>query len=260
MIFAPLFCAAIAIFNTQATILPLTHLAASDDSDLSILLPTTPMLSPDASLEPSPEQSFDPILDPSMEPSIEPSQLPFETSLETTPECFPADASVTLEDGTIKEMAYLKIGERVAVGNGHFSDVIMFTHKLNDASFRTFVRLHTKSHKLRLTPGHLLYVNGKLIAASQVRVGDFVELSNGTASLVNSVDKVQARGLYNPQTRYGDIIVDGFRASTYTMAVSPAAAHALLSPVRICIKWLNIHFHFLEGGLEGATRVISGLA
>lgn len=39
-------------------------------------------------------------------------------------------------------------------------------------------------------------------------------------------------GLYNPQTLDGRIVVNGIIASTYTTAVIPEAAHALLTPLR----------------------------
>ncbi len=48
-----------------------------------------------------------------------------------------------------------------------------------------------------------------------------------------AVDTVWERGLYNPQTAAGDIVVDGFVASTYTTFASPRAAHALLAPLRL---------------------------
>ena len=43
----------------------------------------------------------------------------------------------------------------------------------------------------------------------------------------------QVKGLYNPLTLAGDIVVDGILASTYTKAVTPKMAHAALAPLRM---------------------------
>jgi uncharacterized protein YjbI with pentapeptide repeats len=148
------------------------------------------------------------------------------------PKCFPADATVLLESGEPRRMDALAVGDRVAVGCGHFSPVYMFTHRLADEQ-SAFVALRTASGaQLRLTSGHFLYVNGALAPASQVLVGDAVELASGAADVVVAVEAAVSAGLYNPQTLQGDVVVDGVRASTYTTAVAPAVAHAASAPLR----------------------------
>lgn len=146
--------------------------------------------------------------------------------------CFPGSTLVRLSTGALVPLSRLQLGDRVAVGNGEFSDVFMFTHR--DASARArFVRLETTSGAvIRLTAGHYLYVNGRLRAAGAVRVGDVLRGGDGIPGVVTRVGNVQGIGLFNPQTAHGDIVVDGVTASTYTRAVAPRAAHALLAPVR----------------------------
>jgi hypothetical protein len=80
--------------------------------------------------------------------------------------------------------------------------------------------------------GHYLYVNGELQTAGSVKVGDMLTLANGDKSAVTEVSSQWAPGLYNPHTLTGDIVVDGILTSTYTDAVSPTLAHALLAPLR----------------------------
>lgn len=54
-------------------------------------------------------------------------------------------------------------------------------------------------------------------------------------SPVVAVEPIWRVGMYNPQTRHGDIVVNGFVVSTYTEAVrTPTIAHALMTPVRFC--------------------------
>ena len=54
-----------------------------------------------------------------------------------------------------------------------------------------------------------------------------------SAGNVTAVTVEWADGLYNPHTMTGDIVVDGVLTSTYTDAVAPSLAHALLWPVRM---------------------------
>lgn len=164
-------------------------------------------------------------------------------------ECFPGDAMVELDDGRHIPMARLMIGDRVRVSATLFSPVFLFTHKVA-AGAHTFVRLSTASGSLRLTPGHYVYANGRLTAAAAVRVGDRLErhgLHPG-CDVVTSTDWVVGAGLYNPQTLDGDIIVDGVRASTFTTAVEPAIASALLSPLRALFSATGRSTALLDGG------------
>lgn len=86
---------------------------------------------------------------------------------------------------------------------------------------------------LTLSSGHYLYVNdGRLVQAGLVKVGDFLETADGTPAVITGKTVVHAIGLYNPHTLHGDILVNGFRTTTYTNALSPLLAHALLAPVR----------------------------
>lgn len=174
--------------------------------------------------------------------------------------CFPAHATVQLEDGSVKSMALLQLGDRVRVAPNLFSDVFMFTHKLAHVSHR-FVRIRTRSgHSLSLTNGHYLYVNGATAAASTVKPGDSVTLADATISTVIAVDSVVAKGLFNPQTVHGDIIVNGVRATTYTTAVERRLAHALLAPLRaafVSVGWsLSV---FDKGAHQLASLVPSGV-
>lgn len=73
----------------------------------------------------------------------------------------PADATVALEDGSVKRMDALSIGDRVQVGNGRYSDVFMFSHKVYNI-VRDFVTVTTSSGaSLSATDGHYIYLHGK---------------------------------------------------------------------------------------------------
>lgn len=139
-------------------------------------------------------------------------------------------------------MSDLRAGDEILVGPNTYSTVFMFTHRLT-AGNNDFVSLATKSGmEIRLTRGHFLYINGHLVTARDARVGDAVELADGSADTIASISMVKGRGLFNPQTLHGDIIVDGVRTSTYTTAVEPSVAHILLTPLRYAHRALTLSF------------------
>lgn len=147
--------------------------------------------------------------------------------------CFPPAATTELEDGRIVRMEDLQIGDRVRVAAGKYSSVFAFTHRDPVAS-AIYVRLSSEcGATIRATAGHYLRVNGGLMAAGRVQIGDWIETAAGVATRVTEKHREFGRGLYNPQTLDGEIVVDGILASTYTTAVAPAAAHAWLAPLRL---------------------------
>lgn len=161
--------------------------------------------------------------------------------------CFPADALVQVAGGGTRRMDELAVGDLVlAAPGGVYSRVFLFTHRDASAS-ASFVQLHTAAaaRPLALTPGHYLYVNGALAAASTARVGDTLLGADGTPARITRITFARARGLYNPQTAAGDVAVDGVIASTYTRAVDPRVAAALLAPARAAAALLGRHWDAL---------------
>lgn len=150
--------------------------------------------------------------------------------------CFPGESVVALRSGGTKRMDELTVGDVVQSGKGVWSSVFMWTHA--DASATSdFVKLTTASgHSLSLSHGHYVYADGKSVPADTVRVGDRLTIADGTTSNVVRVEEITGEGLFNPQTVSGDIVVDGVVATTYTTAVAPGAAHAMLAPVRYAFK------------------------
>lgn len=172
-------------------------------------------------------------------------------------ECFPASATVTLESGETKRMDEVAAGDVVQVGVNQYSKVFGFTHRSADA-VSEFVRLETCCGEvLFATRGHFLHVNGGLKAAGAVEVGDKVVSGGGASKYIVSVKTERARGLYNPQTLHGDIVVNGLLASTYTTAVEPALAHAALTPARALYQFFGITAS-LESGGGGFANLFPG--
>lgn len=150
--------------------------------------------------------------------------------------CFPASATATLKSGLPVRMEELRVGDVVHTGSGGFSTIFLFTHA-EQAITTYFLNLTTASgHSLTLSGGHFLYIGGTPAAANSARVGDKLTLWNGTQSAVVSISRSEHVGLYNPQTLSGDVCINGIQASTFTTAVGPEFAHAVLAPVRVAFK------------------------
>lgn len=185
--------------------------------------PTPAKANPTAQSSPNKKPSKKPIR-PSASPSPRPSEKPGT--------CFPSDANVELASGAVIPIRSLKIGDNVRTGPASFSKVFMFTHK-DENTLNYFVRIQGRSgHFIELSDGHYIPANGEMRAARKVKVGDLIMLADGTETNVASVSTVRKRGLHNPQTVDGSILVNGIVSSTYTEAIRPQAAAALLLPVR----------------------------
>lgn len=164
--------------------------------------------------------------------------------------CFPGTGKVELEGGSTKQIVDLKVGDKVRVSPSEFSEVYFFSTNMREVQSKN-VKLTTASAEISLTSNHFLYVNGKLELARDVKVGDSVVLANGTKAEVTAVGQEWGEGLFNPHTMHGDIVVDGIHASTYTDAVHPKLAHALLSPLRtMYTAGLSFGAEF-EGAVKG---------
>lgn len=147
--------------------------------------------------------------------------------------CFPGDAMVHMSNnGALKMIKDVTVGDSVSVGHGMKSEVFTFSHYEPEA-WTQFVVIWTRCNsKVLLTSGHFLYVNGQLRQAGVVQVGDFLRVSNGSWCDVIKVGQERRMGLFNPHTVHGDLVIDGVFTSSYTSFIKPQSAHALLAPVR----------------------------
>lgn len=166
--------------------------------------------------------------------------------------CFPANSAVELENGTTKRMDEIIVGDRILVAPaGVYSEVFGFTHKVSESeTSRSFVKLSITNgqYQLSATDGHFVYLNGELKVIGRARVGDQVTLGDGRLATITEVSREISRGLYNPQTLHGDIVVSGVMASTYTRAVDPRIAHGSLTMNRALFRWLGQYTSALENG------------
>lgn len=216
---------------------------------------------------PQPSCAEDPLIPtPSPSPSTEATDIIIPTSSsEEEPEyigpsfwpdlleCFPAESLVMLADGSRKSIQQVQVGDFVQVGPSKFSPVFMFTHRFLE-TVRPFTVLTTSRANISLTAGHFIYVNDKLVPAEQAQPGDFIELHDGSKHPILNIRTQLKKGLFNPQTVHGDIVVNGIRASTYTKAVAPPTAHTLLTPLRFLFRFTGWYTSAMDSGVEHLIR------
>ncbi|PXF46100.1 hypothetical protein BWQ96_04106 [Gracilariopsis chorda] len=145
--------------------------------------------------------------------------------------CFPASATVTTQHGAPRRIQHLATAQLVADGRA-FTHTIGWTHR--DPHFEGwFLRISLRNVSATMSHGHYVYSKRGLITADELAVGTMLRTAYGWQP-VTAVERVWRRGLYNVQTASGRLLVDHILCSTYTKAVPPVLAHALLAPVRMC--------------------------
>lgn len=157
---------------------------------------------------------------------------------DSTRACFPAHARVKLSNGFQVPISAIAIGDMVEVGRGEFSPVLMITHADEDIE-STFVEIRTNAGFVVIASSthYLRGMNGVLLEAKNFTVGDTLGVSTSNFDRIVSVERVKHKGLFNPQTASGTLMLrfgraDPVLATTYTTAVRPALAHALMAPLR----------------------------
>lgn len=178
--------------------------------------------------------------------------------------CFPAEATVQLESGTRVRMDQLRVGDQVLVAGGRFSPVFMFTHRTAArAAGGGYTQLRTAGGlSLTATDGHYVQTAGRgLVAAGAVRVGDALVRggADAAADAVVAAGPARARGLYNPHTLDGTLVVDGVVASAYTTALAPGAAHVALAPLRVAYRAAGLWTSVMESGLPAHREVVDAI-
>jgi len=169
--------------------------------------------------------------------------------------CFPADASVQLSSGQSIPMEQLQIGDSVLTQDGTFSEVYVMSHQNPDVVGQfVSIKLANQQH-LDATAKHFVFVSPKCdgsvqqVYASSVKEGMcmFSRYAETGEQLqrVKEVSVREKRGIYNPFTLSGSIVVNGVVASSHSdwflddiaakygwTSMLPAIYQAVLMPAR----------------------------
>uniref|UniRef100_A0A7S1T873 Hint domain-containing protein n=1 Tax=Compsopogon caeruleus TaxID=31354 RepID=A0A7S1T873_9RHOD len=159
--------------------------------------------------------------------------------------CFPASSTVITLSG-LRKMEELELGDSVMTSDGSYSPVFFFGHR-EPNTWHNFIELETENGKLTLSPSHYVYLlDGTMRTAASVQIGDTLVSASGKAREVTGLKNIRERGLFNPHTSSGHLVVDGFKVSCYTETVNPHVAHVLLAPLRALHGFGFIAGQFLD--------------
>jgi hypothetical protein len=121
-----------------------------------------------------------------------------------------------------------------------------------------FLRIHHQlgAKPLELTPAHMLYLaSGKLpVPAHSVKIGDVIKSTDGP-SKVTAIRKISRKGLANPLTLSGSIVVDGIVSSIHSEESGFEGSDAgwiYLSGIKIA------HWHTLVHFIHAPHRIVCG--
>jgi len=143
-------------------------------------------------------------------------------------------------------MEELELGDSVMTSDGSYSPVFFFGHR-EPNTWHNFIELETENGKLTLSPSHYVYLlDGTMRTAASVQIGDTLVSASGKAREVTGLKNIRERGLFNPHTSSGHLVVDGFKVSCYTETVNPHVAHVLLAPLRALHGFGFIAGQFLD--------------
>lgn len=163
--------------------------------------------------------------------------------------CFAPDATASVKNVGWVPMKDLKVGDKVLTSSGTYQPIYSMFY--SSATQETpYLQIHTSENEnvtdmrpLELTANHMLQVAGydNVIPAWQVKVGDFIYVMDQDEQhnslpmsiqqqsfrpvRVNEIQNVIRRGLYNPLTPDGTIVVDGIVASAYASPLGTEHVH-----------------------------------
>jgi len=152
-------------------------------------------------------------------------------------------------------MDALAIGTRIQVPSkvahvSEYSEVYLFGHRQPD-EYAEYVIISLANDKaLAVSPNHYVYVNSgkELKLASAVKIGDLMLLDTVQAVSVVGIERRIEKGVFNPHTLQGDLLVDGVKVSSYTSVIPPMMGHILLTPMRVAYRlW---HWNMIGSRLE----------
>lgn len=191
--------------------------------------------------------------------------------------CFPGDATVILSGGERVRMDQLSLGDEVMTidentGARSFAPVYLFGHKDPASEAIAILLTVANGREIKATSGHYIPAAprgvGTWAAHEMTRFGDITKgmniwtATNNTIELteVIAVKTSKARGLFNPFTRDGIIVVDDVVCSEYSEwfldDVTPAAYRSFLPAIYHTIQaplaWLAPYIPGPVGSLDAA--------
>ncbi len=189
--------------------------------------------------------------------------------------CFSEANIVEVQNKGLISVKDLRIGDLVRSSEEKFDRVYSFGHYQHDTR-AVYYQIYLLDHRLPLeiSKDHLLFIEGEAIPASNVNVGDKVNLGTGGTAKVLKIGTVLRSGAYAPFTMSGTIVVSGVTASSYVTLQQNSSvlvvdgyrtpismhwlAHVFQSPHRLVCLMSPRHCEKESYSVEGISKWVEG--
>merc|ERR1712151_454672 len=102
---------------------------------------------------------------------------------------------------------------------------------------------------IEISPDHLIDVNGSMLPASSVKVGDLLQGNDKGSMIVSKIRNIRRRGVYAPFTESGTILVNNVLASSY-VTLQPGTGSLKIASIDT-----GLSLHELSHTFQGFHRV-----
>ncbi|CAF2754902.1 unnamed protein product [Rotaria sp. Silwood2] len=171
------------------------------------------------------------------------------------PKCFPGRSIVVTENGLMKSLSNIEIGDRVLVMNKEnkliYEPIEGFIHLKRNGLFSfLLINIEIDDHRnittcLFISPNHLIFLANdtelkSAIFASQLRLGDHVKYvykNEIISAKIQNIYLTIEEGYYAPLTPSGTIIIDNALVSNYASVNNHYLAHSVMKIYR---RWVYL--------------------
>jgi Hint module len=165
-------------------------------------------------------------------------------------------------------MRTVKLGDKVLVHGGKYESVYSFGHYDQDIEAQYLKFVTSARNVLEVSKDHMVFIGQRCVPASNIMVGDKLEMASGDPATVTSISVVTKKGAFAPFTDSGTVIVNGVKASSFvafqgssTLKISGVdtglefqfLAHTFERPRRFWCRYLSSCLHE-EYTIEGLSQ------
>lgn len=136
--------------------------------------------------------------------------------------CFSSHSTAEVKGRGKVQMSEIEVGDEVLTGNGSYETIYTIDHR-HPTKSAEFLQIFYDSlgeeadKPLELSKKHMLFVDGNPnpIPADSIKVGQHLQTRYGSRE-IKEISTITRKGVFNPLTKSGTIVVNGVIASVYS--------------------------------------------
>jgi hypothetical protein len=170
--------------------------------------------------------------------------------------CFSSKSLVNVQKKGWLNISQIKIGDKVLVHGGTYSQIYSFGHR-NTRESADFLQIHSQGtqHPIEISSDHLILLGGEhWVPAADLRVGDMLTKGDGSSTAISRIEHVTRKGVFAPFTVSGSIVVNDVVASNYVTFQRSEYLRIGNLETPLTFHWLG---HVFESVHRLACRVVA---